>query len=263
MKGGRTLQITRSSSISSKGPADESLRLLQQDITLLTQKLAELQGQPQVTSSIKECTILPVIVPPDKLALYEAVLSKIIEVDRVVLRQTEPTESMVSQKRRGSRGMDLTLLPTHLHVVDRLLDLNTKQNRVTVLKTTVVSEAATANLSVLGSGRKVSDSSETELIAKLRADLASERELITNLRSELSSGTDLIAKLKKDLTSKDSQLESLRNRIEELRMLNENISATVTNPSPPSKTALDELNILREELAKLLGPEPASPSPPP
>jgi len=137
-------------------------------------------------------------------------------------------------------------------VVDRLLDLNTKQNRVTVLKTTVVSEAATANLSVLGSGRKVSDSSETELIAKLRADLASERELITNLRSELSSGTDLIAKLKKDLTSKDSQLESLRNRIEELRMLNENISTTVTNPSPPSKTALDELNILREELANMI-----------
>ena len=68
--------------------------------------------------------------------LLESILAKIVEVDRHILRKTEPETdpSLVTSGRRKSRGMDLYTLPTHLHLIDRLMDLHTQQKRVTVIK---------------------------------------------------------------------------------------------------------------------------------
>ena len=73
----------------------------------------------------------------DKLRVLEGVLTKVVELDRAVLSLTEPQkDSSCSDKkpaRRASRGMDLFTIPTHMHVIDRLVDLHTQSRRVTVI----------------------------------------------------------------------------------------------------------------------------------
>ena len=70
-----------------------------------------------------------------KLNLLEKLIEKIVEFDRLVLKKTAPETT--APQRRGSRGSDLSTLPTHLHLTDRLLDLFTQSQRVTVIRTTV------------------------------------------------------------------------------------------------------------------------------
>ena len=69
-----------------------------------------------------------------KLNLLEKLIEKIVEFDRLVLKKTAPETA--APQRRGSRGSDLSTLPTHLHLTDRLLDLFTQSQRVTVIRTT-------------------------------------------------------------------------------------------------------------------------------
>ena len=88
---------------------------------VISQKLVSFQNISKIESS--------------KLNLLEKLIEKIVEFDRLVLKKTAP-ETIVPQ-RRGSRGSDLSTLPTHLHITDRLLDLFTQSQRVTVIRTTV------------------------------------------------------------------------------------------------------------------------------
>ena len=72
-----------------------------------------------------------------KLRLLESVLQQLAVLDRVVLKKTAP-EAVPGTNvaaRRSSRGFDLHCIPTHLHLVDRLLDLHAQSKRVTVIRT--------------------------------------------------------------------------------------------------------------------------------
>jgi len=69
----------------------------------------------------------------DKVTILESVLSKVVELDRLILGITAP-EDTKKPARRASRGMDLFTIPTHMHVVDRLMDLHTKSKRITVIR---------------------------------------------------------------------------------------------------------------------------------
>ena len=78
-----------------------------------------------------------------KLRLLETVLQRLTELDRVVLKKTAPEMAPGNvAARRSSRGFDLVSLPTHLHLVDRLLDLHAQARRVTVIRTAADSNAA-------------------------------------------------------------------------------------------------------------------------
>lgn len=71
------------------------------------------------------------------MAVLESVLAKVVELDRVVLTMTAPEDENGATKkpvRRASRGMDLYTIPTHMHVVDRLMDLHTRARRTTVIR---------------------------------------------------------------------------------------------------------------------------------
>jgi len=139
---------------------------LQQDLVLLTQKVADLSGEPQ------RAPAAPVLDGPTtapnspfvsglrgmaegastlgassggaleiKVSMLEKVLKKVAELDRLLLRNTAP-EGHSANARRGSRGMDLFSLPTHLHITDRLLDLHTQSKRVITVTTTAAASGS-------------------------------------------------------------------------------------------------------------------------
>jgi len=66
-----------------------------------------------------------------KSTLIEKIVDKLSELDRCLLRKTKPegVNNEITSARRMSRGSDLYFLPTHLHVIDRLLDLNIQLKR--------------------------------------------------------------------------------------------------------------------------------------
>jgi len=138
----------------------EEIGRLQQDLVLLTQKVVDLSGEPQ---RVPAAPVLdgPTTAPNSpfvsglrgmaegasavgassgsalevRMSMLEKVLKKVAELDRLLLRKTAP-DGQHANARRGSRGMDLHSLPTHLHVTDRLLDLHTQSKRVITVTTT-------------------------------------------------------------------------------------------------------------------------------
>lgn len=124
---------------------DPEVDKLQNDLVLLTQKIADITGEPQrappAPGSMKDSAGFvnglrgqtEASAYDHKMGMLNKVLGKISELDRIVLKKTAPEKDVSA--RRGSRGMDLISLPTHLHITDRLLDLHTKSQRVTVIKT--------------------------------------------------------------------------------------------------------------------------------
>ena len=123
---------------------------LQQDLVLLTQKIVDLTGEPQrapvvvnsavsapsspFVSGIRGITDSAISTSSSFSAnnVLDRVLQKIAELDRIVLKKTAPEKKNINV-RRGSRGMDLTSLPTHLHITDRLLDLHAQSMRVVTI----------------------------------------------------------------------------------------------------------------------------------
>ena len=154
--GSSTGAAAGSKSISINQLASEEISRLQQDLVLLTQRVADLSGEPQrapVAPALEGPTCAPNspfvsglrgmaegasatgggsgAVNEIKLNMLEKVLKKVAEMDRLLLKKTAPEgDSARINARRGSRGMDLFSMPTHLHVTDRLLDLHAQSKRV-------------------------------------------------------------------------------------------------------------------------------------
>jgi hypothetical protein len=130
--------------IPSSGPKstrqNDALHKLQNDMSILNKKLSALQNQ------ISTLDVENKINPPlfsgksqhhsqndeqTRFALTDSILSKMMELDREVLRKT--SEGIPALARRnsgcGSDMGDLSLLPTHLRIVDRLLDFHQQLKR--------------------------------------------------------------------------------------------------------------------------------------
>ena len=126
---------------------NEELQKMNQDLNVLSQKLVDLQnmafskqGSSAFVNNIRDSTSSSPAIGGGanlnffelKCQIMEKLISKMSEVDRCILRSTEPSndDSEVSgepaQKsvRRSSRGLDLSIFPTHLHVIDRLVDIH-------------------------------------------------------------------------------------------------------------------------------------------
>lgn len=138
-----------------QGRSKDEINKIQQDISTLTLKISQLSGENQIISTdvVKLESQSPFVSglrssteklkdpKIEKLKLMEGMLEKICEYDRWVLRKTAPESE--TPRRRGSKGVDLFLVPTHLHIVDRLFDLYNQSKRVTVIKTTLKGEPST------------------------------------------------------------------------------------------------------------------------
>ena len=129
------------------GGFDPDVERYQNDLLLLTQKIADLTGEPQrappAPGSNKDASGfvsgLRSVTGENglgdlKLTMLQKVIAKVAELDRLILKKTAPEKEVSA--RRGSRGMDLVALPTHLHITDRLMDLYAKAQRVTIIKKT-------------------------------------------------------------------------------------------------------------------------------
>jgi DNA repair exonuclease SbcCD ATPase subunit len=145
---------------------------IQQDLNVLNQKIAEARGEsssvhatsvhlagneskggasPFVsglrTLAESERSVPGKDVKDLKISTLESLLEKISEYDRLILAKTVPAETSTSGQplRRKSFGTDLNVLPNHLRVVDRLVDLHNSNKRVTVLRQTVTPPTTTAS----------------------------------------------------------------------------------------------------------------------
>ena len=139
-------QGPKSGKIPSRPPL-ENLQRYHQDIGLLNQKLTDLQQKAGAGSSFvsnmrsnstptesQEGTI------EDKIKIIETVLAKVSELDRIVLQNTEiqKEKSDIKPVRRNSRGMDLFTVPTHLHLVDRLMKYYKVNLKSVTLRTSIL-----------------------------------------------------------------------------------------------------------------------------
>ena len=159
---GSLITSSSSSSSSSKIVSSEELAKINQDVSILQARISHLNGEPVIQTPPSTIAVLghsnvtspfvsglrglttenstKTIVDNSlelKIEAYESVLKKIIELDRLVLKKTSPTD--VTAVRRKSNGNDLHTLPTHLHLADRLMDLHTQSKRVTVITQTGIS----------------------------------------------------------------------------------------------------------------------------
>lgn len=133
---------------------NEEIQRMNADLNLLSTKLIEMQNssgankQPSsFVNNIRESTStsaatsgnvnINLSFPELKLQIMEKIIAKMVELDRFILRSTEPQadegDSAPRPARRASRGLDLTTFPTHLHIIDRLSDIHTKAQRVAVI----------------------------------------------------------------------------------------------------------------------------------
>ena len=136
-----------SNKLANGSTSDPDVERYQNDLLLLTQKIADLTGEPQrappapgsnkdvsgFVNGLRSVTGEGCL-DDLKLTMLQKVIVKVTELDRLILKKTAPEKEVSA--RRGSRGMDLAALPTHLHVTDRLMDLYTKSQRVTIIKKT-------------------------------------------------------------------------------------------------------------------------------
>ena len=135
----------------SKAQRDEVSKI-QQDLNILTTKIAELRGDAIPATDTTGSGASPFVVglraiaeterkfkdmKELKLNTMEKLLEKVSEYDRLLLKETTPVvDPNVPAQRRKSFGQDLYCLPTHLHLTARLMDLHAASKRVTVIKMT-------------------------------------------------------------------------------------------------------------------------------
>ena len=119
--------------------SNETLRNYEQDTETLIRRISDLNGTgPEQTpspfvsglrTSVEGNRAGDVDDTKIQLQTVENMLSRLVELDRLVLKKTEMT--FKARSRRGSRGADLVTIPTHLLLVDRLMDLYALSQRTT------------------------------------------------------------------------------------------------------------------------------------
>jgi len=157
--------------------------------------------------------------------MLEKLLEKMAEFDRFVLRTTAPES--VGPQRRGSRGSDLSTLPTHLHLTDRLLDLYAQSQRVTVIRTTTTAVAgndinpttvAAADMkptilptAVEGNKSSIADKKLIETLKENITTLSKQLELGEEKKNHMD---EEINRMKKEIINSHAKIEVLTKRLD-------------------------------------------------
>lgn len=208
---------TTSQSIDHSKAQRDEVSKIQQDVNVLTQKIAELNGDPVPQFDDNASTSSPFVVGLRALAdserkfkdvkelkinTLEKLLEKVAEYDRLLLKETAPVvEPGVVPQRRKSFGQDLYCLPTHMHLTARLMDLHASSKRVTVIKMTEQGPAASS------SGTPPLNPTDKKLIEGLKATIAKQGKQLED------------AEAKRGRAEEENQ--QLKRSNEELKKLNE------------------------------------------
>lgn len=153
MRGGGGNSMLPSPPVHSK-VQNEELQRMNADLHLLSQKLIELQNESSgklmsssFVNGIRDTTNSVSSIDTSsfsevKITIMEKIIMKMTEIDRYILRNTEPVDDSGVEnvdpahkpiKRRASRGLDMATFPTHLHLIDRLMDIHKQAQRVAVV----------------------------------------------------------------------------------------------------------------------------------
>ena len=130
----------------------ENMKRYEQDLTILSKKIADCQGDTTPVPGL----ILPV--QPEslfvnnlrnsvdkssgsvgndntlRLNMLERIMEKLAELDRVILKKTDLGTTIARPRRKSKDGSDLFSMPTHLLLVDRLLDVFTVSQRLQIIE---------------------------------------------------------------------------------------------------------------------------------
>ncbi len=147
--------------------------------------------------------------------LMEKIVDKIAELDRCILRKTKPegVNNEIASARRMSRGTDLYLLPTHLHITDRLLDLSVQLKRERSLTGTL----KTANEQMVNKNNTSNLTIVTQSAVPTSPRMATNDAAVTRLTKQLEESQFKLSKLQEDYSAARRQLLDVNNNFDLFR----------------------------------------------
>ena len=228
----------------------EEVSRIQQDYNVIAQKIVDVGSDsgadpprsesPSVSSLRSSFSDSEKRMKEPKLYHLETLLDKICELDRLILKKTAPVIEQGSQLRRKSLGSDLFTLPTHLHLIDRLLDLHTQSKRVTVIKTTVGGNSSNEVAKIpLPAG------ADKKQIEQLQAN-------ILQLNQKLEKSDASRKQLDKENTELKGELEILKSNAQHEKVdAAPPVSAQVVDQSAEVKLLQSNMALLQMQIASL------------
>jgi hypothetical protein len=195
---------------------------IQQDINIVIQKIAELNGEPvPPLESIDNAGSSPFVIGLRALAdsekkykdvkelkmnTMEKLLEKVGEYDRLLLKATAPpVDPTAAPQRRKSFGQDLFMLPTHLHLAARLMDLHTISKRVTVIK---VSESGGSSSNNVPLNPATNDKKAMDALKATVTKQTKQLEDSESRRSKADEENTQLARNNKELKEQVAQLQA-------------------------------------------------------
>lgn len=244
----------------------EEVEKIQQDIFLLSQRIADAKGEPVPTQSgisIGDSSNSPFVsslralaetdrrtrdVKELKIASIESLLARVSEYDRLILSKTVPVDASSGSQRRKSFGSDLASLPTHFRLVDRLIDLHTQSKRVAVIRTTTTTQGGETSLKISG------DTMSTKNPSSMKSP---DRNIIEGLRLNVSKLSEKLESAESRRVQVEADRDRFRQRADDLeaeKRLQETqlqqTTATLENDLKITKRSLHDTNAVNAEYLK-------------
>jgi hypothetical protein len=140
-----------------------------------------------------------------KYEILDQLLKKINDLNRAILAKTDLTSAGGGKVRRASRGSDLFNFPTHLLLIDRLVDLHTLSQRSVLVR----------NPSGLQAGEEAESSSAEKEKAEKEIALMKQRheKEMKTLTSQLTESQMSCQQLQSQLNKSSQQIEELKSDI--------------------------------------------------
>ena len=224
VKPSRLTSIARTSSSDS----NDGIKLLEKDLQIITKKLSDLKRVSADDNSsgrngIGFSNTTPILTNEEtiKLQLTEQIMTKLTEIDREVLNKTGDT--MISRARRSSRdsllGSDLSCMPAHLTLVDRLMDFHVliKRNEASTYNSTNSSSSK-------HSSRATTPNDTREDISKYEQLISEKDKEISKLKTQLEGKNSEVKKCTSELKTKDNEIKNLQTKhtisLEEMKTKN-------------------------------------------
>jgi cell division protein FtsB len=208
----------------SKAQRDEVSKI-QQDINVISQKIAELRGEPTPAIEPDSASVnsaSPFVVGLRSLAeqerkfkdvkdlrinAMEKLLERVAEYDRLLLKETTPVvDPTAIPQRRKSFGQDLYCLPTHLHLTARLMDLHVASKRVTVIKTVEGAGVSTTSIAV------PPNPADKKVIDGLKATVIKQAKQIEDAETKRLNSEEEIQQLKRSNDELKAHIQTLQSK---------------------------------------------------
>lgn len=209
-----------------KGPAivgkNDDIKRLQQDLVLLATRTAQsgdnVQPQSKSVSSVvsdlrtvvgearSSSEAFPVGSVTSKPEILEIILARVADLDRMILRQTEPLPDAYVRPRRNSKTAELFSLPTHFQLIDRLVDMHTQLKRPVIVHNHDQTDVSSIKEELT---RKLREEYGAEL-AGLRKQVEDARSQLTETYAELTASKDTVSRLNGENTALLAEIEQAK-----------------------------------------------------